>query len=198
VVIPQGRCGLPATNRVSAFVRLSPGGSTWRTAVSLTEMWCMYSRMTGLPPTGPAYRLVGHVISRFAVPCALCNRSGSKVFDGSATQCAGCGGFKEMSLACRDSSRTPNRPGRVPQYCDLGENRAGCLPVGGPRGSASGQAHVSWRRPPALVGVPSAQGRSHRRVVNLAAWPSLRTPMGDRVRITRSVGAAARSTTSQR
>jgi hypothetical protein len=63
--------------------------------MSLTEMWCMYSRMTGLPPTGPAYRLVGHVISRFAVPCALCNQSGSKAFDGRATQCAGCGGFRK-------------------------------------------------------------------------------------------------------
>lgn len=62
--------------------------------MSLTEMWCMYSRETGLPPTGPAYRLVSHVISRFSVPCPLCNRAGSKALNSTETHCIGCAGFR--------------------------------------------------------------------------------------------------------
>lgn len=62
--------------------------------MSLKEMWCMFARETQLPPTGPAYKLARHVISRFAVPCTSCNGSGSKVFDGKDSQCAGCGGFR--------------------------------------------------------------------------------------------------------
>lgn len=62
--------------------------------MSLIEMWCTYSRETGLPPTGPAYRLVNHVISRFAVPCPCCNGAGSKALDGSDSHCVGCGGFR--------------------------------------------------------------------------------------------------------
>src|SRR5579871_2085719 len=52
-------------------------------------MWSMFSQMTGLPPTGPAYKLVSLVVSRFGVPCAQCSKG-----SGTDAQCSGCGGFK--------------------------------------------------------------------------------------------------------
>lgn len=138
--------------------------------MSLNDMWCMYSRETGLPPTGPAYRLVSHVISRFSTPCSSCNGEGSKALDGKDAHCVGCGGFRRYlspaairrahqivratfpSVASRERTQEAARgwtarayqPPVAPMY--LGRDPLPLSVTQAPPGDALPVASITWRR----------------------------------------------------